>query len=144
MFAQWECDTYWEGCCRRFTEEGCRQSNRVSHPPVPRVLSREQGFGELKSRAPPPPGVRDPRSTVPQLVARGEAGEDGTGKEKKAFLGKGETVQAVQGFHAWSRGAWSEAISARVKGLGGPGNGFSRSHGHAWGTDGLGWAVHSW
>lgn len=113
-------------------------------PPVPRVLSREQGFGELKSRAPPPPGVRDPRSTVPQLVARGEAGEDGTGKEKKAFLGKGETVQAVQGFHAWSRGAWSEAISARVKGLGGPGNGFSRSHGHAWGTDGLGWAVHSW
>ena len=42
-------------------------------------------MGELKSRAPPPPGVRDPRNTVPQLVAHGEAGEDGTGKEKKVF-----------------------------------------------------------
>lgn len=80
------------------------------------------GWGVLKSKATPSPGVRDPVNTASQLVARGEAGEDGTG-EKKVLLGKGETVQAERG------GGRVLFSIPRLKGLGGPGNGFPRNHG---------------
>lgn len=56
---------------------------------VPGMFGRGQGFGELKLRARPSPGVCDSVNTEPQLVTHGEAGEDGTGK-KKVLLGKGE------------------------------------------------------
>lgn len=103
---------------------------------VPGMFGRGQGFGELKLRARPSPGVCDSVNTEPQLVTHGEAGEDGTGK-KKVLLGKGETVQVERGCGRFHCAVHMEGgHPCEGEGSGWPRQWFpSQPRGHASGTE---------